>query len=906
MSSNFAKSVYVNAKFIKYDKYSDSTSFGNQGSDFVFQDNFWYLANPELFSAEADQGFVTDEFYDNLMSSDFSNRDDARYMRSIILNYGEKLDLSIIYINLERDDAAASCLNSSDPLNGLKDNRPAGSGRTNAGNGDFFDYTVKTYEGILYGYHSYKIANLQKVDADFTPSAFPSDTLHIIYHKCLVSSFRFKNAYIPSDPAIYKNLIVIESVQREYTESFADNFYYSESDEKYYLNAEKEELCMKICTNFFPTLALNDGVVIHGNLTKGLIANPDPDLETLTDLVSEDFYPDLCVSQACPALLNTIYCAPSDNGLVWVNYQGTNYSFDDQLICPKNEVHQTVIAIIKLAHVNLLVFYKDFSAETVPVDIYAYNFRNIDYVNVNQNYTSFISNGSVQSVTTIYKAQALDLSKYLAVTLDTRNQFDEKVIGFTFKFKIYKEATTDNDASDYFLEIPITVKKPKYTLYGGGINGGGHDKLLIVTDYATRISYYFNDTSSGVTSVNVTDTTDGTIQRTEISLVDKSGILYFEIYNYFYAFNNIYRVSGNFEITSAPIIPVFQFRIYRNGSLFSFRDENGNIISFIDGSNYTQESFGNYLVASDYSDSTYGFELTFTLPTGYSEMWLKIGSLDARKITSAETVTLNKTDLYKLLDSSGEIKIVALLQNKTPFIIPFTFSLYSDSDGDSIPAGAITKPLTITFTSFLFAEFSFNYKRAIEIEYEILNQNNIVIYGPVLEKVTYSENFVEKTVKANELPMGNLTNLTAKIKMIYRTSTYPHPKSFVEMTTNVVTNNFKILSSSVPGLIKFYSDEAMTTLATNVVRGLPIYAFLQLYDHNNTEILVNNYLDYIHPAPNNNSIFEIVESSDGNVDLDAGVILTKKTAYSCSFIINASSSFDDLDLILNAVFDSRL
>ena len=892
MSSNFTKSVYVNAKFIKYDKYSDSTSFGNQGSDFVFQDNFSYLANPELFSVEADQGFVTDEFYNNLISSDFSNGDDARYMRSIILNYGEKLDLSIIYINLERDDAA-SCLNSSDPLNGLKDNRPAGSGRTNAGNGDFFDYTVKTYEGILYSYHSYKLANLKKVDTNFNASLFPPNTLQIIYQKCLVSSFRFKNVYIASDPAFYKNLIVIESVHRQYIENFTDNFYYSQVSQKYYLNEPREELAMEICTNFFPTLALNDLEVIHGKVIKNLIQNSDPNLEDLTELVSEDFYPDLCASEGYVALLNTMSCHPLDIGFVLVNYQGTNYSFDDQLICPIGQPAKTVMAVIRLAHVNPLVFYKDFSADTVPVDIYAYNFRYIDYRDANQNYTSFISNGSVQSVTTIYEAQALALSKYLAIKIN-----NEEVIGFTFGFRTYKVATSDSDASDYLLDIPITVKKPKYTLYGGGINGGGRDALLIVTDYATRISYYFNDISSGVTSVNVTDTTDGTIQRTEISLVDKSGILYFEIYNYFYAFSNRYWVSGNFEITSAPIIPVFQFRIYRNGSLFSFRDQAGNSISLIDGSNYTQDSFGNYLVASDYSDSTYGFKLTFTLPTGYSEMWLKIGSLDARKITSAETVTLNKTDLYKLLDSSGEIKIVALLQNQTPFIIPFTFFNYTDS---ALLSGSVTEQLRAVLGSLnSSATFSFNYQFASEIEYKIVNESNTILHGPISETVTYSASLVEKSVSTNNFSNSNgWSSLTAIIRIINRGSIYPHNKASLEISTNSFANTFKMLRKINPAEVKFYSDSARTTVATIVNRGEKVYAFLQLYAFDSSEILVANYPTYISTIPPK---FELMESADNNLDLE-GVTLVRIDDYFYSFTVNADSPFDDLNLVLRVGFE---
>jgi hypothetical protein len=902
VSSNLTKSVYVKAKFIKYDKYSDSTSFGNQGSDFVFQDNFWYLANPELFSTEASQGFLADQFYDNLMSSDFSNGDDARYMRSTMPNYGERLDLSRIYINLERDNSAI-CLNSSDPLNGLKDKEQAGSGRANAGNGDFFDYTVKTYEGIVYNYHSYKLANLPtSVDPNFNASLFPPNTLQIIYQKCLVSSFRFKHAYIPSDPAFYKNLIVIESVQRQYIENFTDNFYYSQVSQKYYLNEPREELAMEICTNFFPTLALNDLEVIHGKVIKNLIQNSDPDLEDLSESISEDFYPDLCASEGYVALLNTMSCHPLDIGFVLVNYQGTNYSFDDQLICPIGQPAKTVMAVIRLAHVNPLVFYKDFSAETVPVDIYAYNFRNIDYVNVNQIYTSFISNGSVQSATTIYKAQALDLSKYLAVTLDTSNRFDEKVTGFTFAFKVYKVTATDVDALDYFLDIPITAKKPKITsLHGGGINGGGYDKLLIVTGYATRIVYYFNDPSSGGTSVDVTDTTDGTSQRTEISLVGKSGILYFTVYNYFHNFNGAYSESRSFEITSPPVIPIFQFRVYRNGILFNFRDERGNIISFIEGSNYTQDSFGNYLVASDYSDVTYGFKLTFTLPTEYSEMWLKIGSLDAKKITSAEILTFNKADLYKLLGSNGKIEIVALLQNKTPFIIPFTFFNYTD---DALLNGSVTQQLkAVLGTLNPSATFSFNYDHASEIEYRIVNESNTVLYGPISQAVTYSTTSELKDVQTSKFSTSNgWSSLTAIIRIINRGSIYPHNKAYLQISTASFANTFGMLSRTKSAEVEFYSDSAKAIVPTIVNRGEKVYAFLQLYDFDNSKILVDDYLTYISTLipPK----FELIESDDdNNLDLE-GVTLVRDNDYFYYFTVNADSPFDDLNLVLKVSFES--
>ena len=891
MSSNFTKSVYVNAKFIKNDPASINGDFSSQGSEFVFQNNSLEFLSSEAFSREASYKDSQSTYADSLINLNFdlTSLESQPYV-------GSNIDLSTIYINLERKDDV-DCVDLNNPLNALTHKRPSRTGtfRLTTQDGAVselgLEYQMTEYEAILYGYHSYKIANLQKVDANFTPSAFPSDTLHIAYNKCLITSFRFKEKD-SIQLAFYRNLIVVENLQREYTESFADSFYYSQVDQKYYLNAAKEELRMEICTNFFPTLVLNDGKVIHGKVIKNLIQNSDPNLEDLTELVSEDFYPDLCDSEGYVALLNTMSCHPLDIGFVLVNYQGTNYSFDDQLICPIGESAKTVMAVIRLAHVNPLVFYKDFSADTVPVDIYAYNFRYIDYRDANQNYTSFISNGSVQSVTTIYQAQALALSKYLAIKIN-----NEEVIGFTFGFRTYKVVVADVDASDYLLDIPITVKKPKYTLYGGGISGGGRDALLIVTDYGTEIVYYFNDIITA-TKVSITDTADGTNQRTEISLVDKSGILYFEICNYFCAFSGFYRVRGNFEITSAPIIPVFQFRIYRNGSLFSFRDQAGNSISLIDGSNYTQDSFGNYLVASDYLDITYGFKLTFTLPAGYSEMWLKIGSLYARKIISAETVTLNKADLYKLLDSSGEIKIVALLQNQTPFIIPFTFFNYSSS----APYGIVTQQLVVVIGNLQSsAKFSFNYQYANEIRYKIVDQLGNVLHGPISETVTYSTSLVEKNISTNEFStLNGWSSLSAIVTVINRSSVYPHNKASLEISTNSFANTFKMLRKINPAEVKFYSDSARTTVATIVNRGEKVYAFLQLYAFDSSEILVANYPTYISTIPPK---FELMESADNNLDLLEGVTLVRIDDYFYSFTVNADSPFDDLNLVLRVGFE---
>jgi hypothetical protein len=324
--------------------------------------------------------------------------------------------------------------------------------------------------------------------------------------------------------------------------------------------------------------------------------------------------------------------------------------------------------------------------------------------------------------------------------------------------------------------------------------------------------------------------------------------------------------------------------VYRNGSLFSFRDETDSSISVIGLTDCTQDSFGNYSVASDYSDVTYGFKLTFTLPAGYSEMWLKIGSLDARNITSAETVTLNKADLYKLLGSGGKIEIVALLQNKTPFIMPFTFFNYSAS----APFGSVTEQLKAVVGSLdSSATFSFNYQYASEIEYRIVNESNTVLHGPILEAVTYSATSELKDVQTDKFSTSNgWSSLTAIIRIVNRGSIYPHNKAYLEISTAGFANTFGMLSRTKSAEVKFYSDSAKTIVPTIVNRGETVYAFLQLYDFNNLEILVADYPAYISTLTPPK--FELIESADNNLDLE-GVTLVRIDDYFYSFVIDRKS-----------------
>lgn len=939
-------SIYLNAALAKYNNDLEDTSLNSTGSFYAFQDLSVVRSSVSLDDVDY-INLVRDQFLKQLSKGNFNLQEsyEVAPVRDVSFYLLDKdnfdlqesndvgVSLDRLYIKLNDNDSG-DCILASDPFATLVKATTSKSGKfykfVNAGEPSH-DFQAQRYEGVYYRNLTYSFPNNDHSEVEFSPvednADFPIDTLYISYHKCIVESIRFEivdeqtislnlDRGIPN--VFYKNLLILEEHQRTYIENFKDKLFYDDVRGVYRSDISRDLAHIRVVPMFFPTLVLNYNRVIHGEITQALIedlASIDPSADFT---IQADFYAKLCIDTTHIADYNTMRCSylsedgtvaqngnwGAGDGLVSVSHNGAFYSFADMEVCPVRGFPATVMALIRQPSVPLYS-YKSFT--DCYVNIYAYNFKNIDYVDANGIHTPFITNQTVQSSTVVLKAHPLDLSKFVSANFG----FAE-IVRLIFKFKTYKNTASDVDALNHSLIVDMRIYRP--SLYSPQIKG---NIFTIKTSYATHVKYNFNSDPRTSVTVEADTTGDGSGQLTEIDITGKSGFISLTAYNYFARFGNykrVYEVTENFNL--APVIyehlviSSFELKLYGDGNILPFRDDADPAKALMNSLNITdctQSSFSDYSVASSRLVEYYQFQLSFTLAVEGSQIWLKIANFDSKRIYSGEmSRSVTRSELLQQVDGLGRFNIQAFLDNVTPFIVPFTLSLYSNSDENSIPAGAITKPLTITFTSFLFAEFSFNYKRAIEIEYEILNQNDIVIYGPVLEKVTYSENFVEKTVKANELPMGNLTNLTAKIKMIYRTSTYPHPKSFIELTTSAVTNNFKILSSYVPGLIKFYSDEAMTTLATNVVRGLPIYAFLQLYDHNNTEILVNNYLDYIHPAPNNNSIFEIVESLDDNVDLDAGVILTKKSAYSCSFIINASSSFDDLDLILNAVFDSRL
>jgi hypothetical protein len=109
------------------------------------------------------------------------------------------------------------------------------------------------------------------------------------------------------------------------------------------------------------------------------------------------------------------------------------------------------------------------------------------------------------------------------------------------------------------------------------------------------------------------------------------------------------------------------------------------------------------------------------------------------------------------------------------------------------------------------------------------------------------------------------------------------------------------LNQQTPAEVKFYSDQAKTTVAAYINRGVVYYAFLQLKDVDGNDIDPANYGSYIslNPSPK----FEAVESEDANKDL-TGVSVTKinNNDYLYSFKIDPSSPFNDSAFVLDITY----
>jgi hypothetical protein len=799
----------------------------------------------------------------------------------------------------------------------------AGSGSNGSGGflKSLYSYAIYISDGILveksYINIGNRLSDYYRISADeFASTEFIKQNASFAnYRKCKILTYTLK-PITGNYPAKIECLILASLQTFDYLEDFSADVFYSSVNQDYYADAAfTKELNLRAKYDYFPYLILNESSILHGPVSQKLDITTDATLETVSDLINAESYVSICdfaseQSDPPPAGSGTIFCSLSDVGRAIVNYGGKAYYFLDTQIC--GSTPKTVMAIFSLKDYENLKIYKDFTVlNSVLVDIYAYNFRYIKYKKGDTFY-NFLDNGSVASTTIKYSGQALDFAKYFSLKEQNDGNNNITISAISFNFLIYKSATSDTDATQYILDVPITALSPRYL----GAEEKSATKLIIKTSYATRISYYFGDDPTTAVSVNITnDTADGSNQETEIDISGITGDVHIDLFNYLYDVDSgerdLYSSKGNsYKIERDLIVPTFNFSIKQGGTTASFYEES-NPASSINQINITdanQSSFNNYILYSDYTNTgDFEFILTFTLPSTSTFVALYLGDSSfplSAKVQSGVGSVITKLNLFKLAKSDGSIDITFSLDGRIQYVLPFKFKNYSSNSPACDPIAAPEVTLKNTEAS---AEFSFSYRYSDIILYSILDNNSNVLYGPIQIIEPYSASlvsyFTSGTTKSRSIKISNFPVLDSSISMKVRVVVKNINSSRDEVEVTVDSSTFAAipqkLSRTTPAKILFFSDQAMTTPVETINKNVLYYAFFQLYDVDDVAINTANYGNYIsiNPAPK----FVMVESTDGNIDLQ-GVTLTRINDYLYSFKIPVDSPFNDEAFVLDVLY----
>lgn len=742
----------------------------------------------------------------------------------------------------------------------------------------------------------------------------PTNNMYINYSNCIIVNFKISPVNGPG--VYYASLLIIEDKNSDYLEDFSSQFYYDPATQRYYLDTSLTECSIVVSDYFFPyILSVSSSSwltksTFHGSVKLQLEYIIDTDLFDVSYEISYP-YVDICKSSTTVGANNTISCT-SNPGQVSVNVGGVIKLFDDQQICPIEGTAKTVIAVFSLKALGLLTLYKDFSSvTTVKADVWGYNFRYIKYEQ-GTSYYPFKDNGSVASATIIYINETLDLSKFFSVREESDGLVlsdSGKIIAITLKFKIYKIAETDGDATDYSIDVPVNVLLPQIVSIDEDIQA---NQIIIKTNYATRLTYRFNKEVNS--SINITDTADGTNQITTISSSGKFGSFHCKAFNYYYDFNGLTRPLYSSEEMSLDLIrsitiPSFTLAVRIGGSTKTIYTQSGASSSSLSFTDLSQDQIENYFVYSDYitDAGSYSFILTYNLAgTKYSSMFLKFGNdptLHAMVLASGTaSFTISKKDLFESLDNKNQIILSFLANGEVPFNFIFTF--LNTSQANSPVCNAF--PLSRVQISYPKASVSFTleYTYADEIEYRVIDQDNNSLYSILIkERFRDIESyFLSGTTRQRSVQINDLTipksatslRVSATVRNLYSAS---NPIKIEDTTVSSPDYLLPLLIRSDEVLL--YSDETLTNEITEIAKGQYFWAFLQIKDIDDTVVSVANYSSYI-SAGYKPEIFILESRGDENNDLE-GVISERVDNYTFKFKINNGSKFNDT----NAVFQAQ-
>ena len=750
----------------------------------------------------------------------------------------------------------------------------------------------------------------------------PTNNIYINYSRCFVMNFKIHPLGLVGNNAnnfYYTNLIIIENKESHYLEDFSAYFYYDDipGTERYYLDSLLNECSVKTYEDVLPYLLLRSSdewvsrSVLRGSVKLALEKVNDATLENIPQQINFD-QADVCGAAIIVAGNNQIACTDSP-GIVSININGVITLKEDQQICPIGGTAKTVIAVFSLKAAEKLILYKDFSTvNTVKADIWGYNFRYIDYFD-GQSYYPFKDNGSVSSVTIYYIDQVLDLSKYFGIREESDGltlSDSGSIVALTLSFKIYRVNTTDGDATDYFLDVPVEILSPQILTI---LQDSEAKKIIIKTNYATRLVYNFNE-EAGV-PVNITPTADGQNQETIVDYTGKIGTFYVRAFNYYYdlsgATRDLYATEKkSLELTETITIPEFTLRVKIANSTKTIFDDDRSTYSSLDFLNLNQSQTLNYFVYSTYKTETgkFTFQLDYDLTNSkYSSMFLKIGDSPALQPlilkNGTSSFSLSKQDLFESL-KNNQVLLSFLADGNTPFNFPFNFFNISPNDPPVCDAFSLSRVQLNYPNANIYFDISYSF--ADELEYSVIDQDDGVLYGPILIKERFRDIesfFVNGTPRQRSIKIENVkisnTATTLRVRAIVRnikSATEYDPKQEDEkISSNPYSLPLKIGSAEVV----LFSDENLTTEIQKITKGEDFYAFLQIKDLNDAIVDPLQYGDYL--AANYKVKIVIIESDDANIDL-AGVISSEVDKYTVKFNIQNTSVFNDTSAVFQAEY----
>jgi hypothetical protein len=904
-------------------------SLGSAGSfGSLFQDNQYLIVSSENFN---NSEFIRNISTRYLQTINVINNGSILYQKPLgLANNGAAFDVLNLYLLSTYKSGQLNCI-SEDTRSTLSNAQLKNPFYINRvfllGDDKTTSYTVLvySYEGVVVNkaYHrmlpSGDGSSATMLSINMTAEEIqkvPTNNIYTNYSNCKVL-----NLFIQSSSTeglfYYKNLIIIEDKSLDYLEDFSGKFYYDAGTQRYYLDDTLTECSIKVYDYYHPYILLvspdvwASKSVFHGPVKLQLETTNDTTLDDSSSEISY-LYVNICNSSTTVANNNTISCT-SNAGEVSVNVNGVIKLFDDQQICPIDGAAKTVIAVFSLKPLETLTLYKDFSSiTTVKSDVWGYNFRYIKYYD-GTNYYSFKDNGSVASATVHYIDETLDLSKYFSIkeVSDGLTLSDAgKIKAITLAFKVYKVATTDADATDYYIDIPINVLSPEII----SIEEDTETSLITIkTNYATRLTYKFNEASS--VSINVADTADGTNQTTVISSSGKFGTFYCKAFNYYYDFQGLIRQlysseEKSLELIRTITIPSFTLTVKIGASTKTIYDSQGGSQSSLAFTNLAQDAMYTYTVYSDYITNTgdYTFQLAYSLSnTQYSSMFLRLGNdptLHPMILSGGVSkYVISKKDLFESLDVNNGITLSFLADKKVAFDFPFTFLNTSQANLPVCNAFSLST-VQLTYPQVSIG-FTLSYTYADEIQYSVIDQD-----GNILNQIVIRERFRDiesyfllgttrqRTIQVNNLVLNeSVTSLrvSATASNLYSAAD-PTRREDTEISSPTYYLPLKIGEAEVV----LYSDSGLTNELTEIVKGEEFWAFLRIKDIDGNIVSLVNYSNYIAQGYKP-EIFILESRGDANNDLE-GVTSSRVDNYTFKFTINNGSKFDDTTAVFQAQY----